>query len=250
MLRKLLIALLAMIAMVPQLAFAQVEFPSTGGTGLDRIDHTLWDQITRRYVRDGLVDYDGAKADPRFEHYLAVLDGADLTIQASYEARLAFWINAYNALCIQVVLTEYPDLGSVRDLWFFFKRTFYRAGGRDVSLDLIEHEILRTMGEPRIHFAIVCASFSCPNIQAWAYTPAGVDSQLTVAAESFVNSRKGLIVDRAASVARFSMIFSWFGADFEASGGVPAFAPRYAVNEADVDFLRSGGFKVEYQEYN
>jgi len=147
---------------------------------MDQIDHRSWDALLKRYVNQrGNVDYQAWKqsaADQRaLDAYLAHLSSANPNAQALGAAKLAFWINAYNAVTIKGILREYPT-SSIRNhtaklfgynIWDDLLLT---VGGKPYSLNHMEHEVLRKMGEPRIHFAIVCASISCPRLLNEAYT--------------------------------------------------------------------------------
>jgi hypothetical protein len=146
--------------------------------------------------------------------------------------RLAFWINVYNVLAIDVVLRHYP-VESIKDAGRLFTPVWKidagTVGGRIRSLHEIEHEILRPMGEPRIHAAIVCASTSCPSLAREPYTAAQLDAQLDAALASFLaDPRKGLAVDRPGGQLKLSRIFDWFEDDFAAQGGVRAFVTLHA----------------------
>lgn len=177
------------------------------------------------------VDYAALRGDPDWQSLLASLAAAPEPSER--DARLAYWINAYNILAIDVVVQHFPvasirDVGSLlRPVW---KRDAGRVGGRTLSLDEIEHGILRPLGEPRIHTAIVCASTSCPSLARDPYRSERLDAQLDAAARGFIaDPRKGA---RASTRSlRLSPIFDWFGDDFAASGGVLAFIRRHATQE-------------------
>src|SRR5262249_21991693 len=159
------------------------------------IEHRAWDNLLRRYVDDvGRVDYAGWKNRPgdvaALDEYLTLLSRADLRREAAGPARLAFWINAYNPLTVRGILREYPTasiqthasgLGGY-NIWRDLRLV---VGDRRYSLGEIEHEVLRPLHEPRIHFAIVCASRGCPRLLNRAYTPAEVEQQLRENAQGF-----------------------------------------------------------------
>jgi len=175
-----------------------------------------------------LVDYTAVKADPDYARALGELAEArpgSLTTDAD---RLAFWINAYNLAAIKAVVDQYPTR-SIRDggsLWSpIWKKKVATVGGAAHSLDDIEHGILRkAFKEPRVHFAIVCASLSCPDLRAEPFAAARLDAQLDEQAAAFLsNATKGLQPGAEGRTARVSSIFKWFAGDFSASGGVAAF---------------------------
>jgi hypothetical protein len=195
-------------------------------------DADLFDALLARYTREvpdaaGVrVDYRGLAAEPRWLELLAGLAEAAEPAPEQRAERLAFWIDAYNALAIDVVLRHYP-LESIRDAGSWLRPVWDlpagRGAGRDGTLGEIEHAILRPIGEPRIHAAIVCASTSCPSLRREAYRAERLEAQLEDAVRRFLaDPRKGSRLE-AAGALRVSRIFDWFEEDFEAGGGVRAF---------------------------
>jgi len=184
-------------------------------------------------TRLALVDYRAVQRDPQYAAALRALTEAQPDQLAERGDRFAFWINAYNLLAIKVVLDQYPtrsirDGGSLlRPIW---KKPAGIVAGREVSLDEVEHGILRKeFRDPRVHVAIVCASVSCPDLRAEPYDGARLDEQLDDAARRFLaNPAKGLVAGPDGTSARVSSIFDWFAGDFAAGGGVPAFLRRHA----------------------
>jgi hypothetical protein len=201
------------------------------------------------------VDYAALRADPGWGRLVATLAAAEPGALATRAERLAFWINAYNVLAIDWIVREGPvasirDLGSLlRPVW---KKKAGEIGGRDVTLDQIEHGILRPLGEPRIHVAIVCASSSCPSLRREPFRAAELERQLDEQARAFLaDPRKGLAVDRAARTARVSKIFDWFARDFDASGGVRAFLARHAPGPERAWLAEQGdALELRYLEYD
>ncbi len=182
-----------------------------------------------------VVNYSAIKQDPRFDVILSHLAEADLTRLTSKEAKLAFYINAYNIFAIKMVVDHWP-MASIKDAGNFlfpvWKKQVGTLAGRPVTLDEIEHKILRKLDEPRIHFAIVCASVSCPDLLKEPYLAVTLDEQLDRQTQRFLNNRvKGLRVlnDRV----EVSKIFDWFEEDFEAVGGVRGFVQRYRPDLAE-----------------
>ena len=178
------------------------------------------------------VDYAGLLAEPRWKALVDALALVDPDQLSSRPEKLAFWINAYNILAIEIVVRHYPvksirDIGSLfRSVW---KREAGRIGGRGYSLDEIEHDILRPMKEPRIHGAIVCASISCPNLARIPYSAEGLDAQLDASVRAWLmRPEKGVSLDRAEKRVRVSRIFKWFSRDFGGRRGVLDFVRRYA----------------------
>ena len=163
------------------------------------------------------VNYTRLKQDPGFEKVVKQLETCSPEALANNQERLAFYINAYNILAMKMVLDHWP-LKSIRDAGNFiapvWKKEAGQIGGTTLSLDEIENKILRPMGEPRIHMAIVCASVSCPDLRQEPYRGKELDRQLDEQAGSFLsNPEKGLHVD--GTEARTSRIFDWFEDDFK-----------------------------------
>jgi hypothetical protein len=190
----------------------------------------------RNDVPATLVDYAALRQDPDFDRALDAIAKFPARRLTTTAERLAFNINAYNLLALATVVTHWPvegirDIGSwIRPVW---KRPAGLIGGRTVSLDELEHDILRRLGEPRIHFAIVCASLSCPDLRLEPYTAARLDAQLDDQVRGFLaNEAKGLRFE--GRQARVSKIFDWFAEDFAGAGGVAAFVRRYRSLPADV----------------
>ena len=153
------------------------------------------------------------------------------------DGKLAFWINAYNILTIDLVL----------QVWNVEVATIE---GRTLSLGEIEHEILRKMGEPRIHAAIVCASTSCPPLARTPFTPARLGADLDAAMRQWLaSSEKGVSIDRTRNQVSVSAIFDWFEEDFETGGGVLATIARYAPT-ADAAWLQNEGRQARIQFFD
>ncbi|MEX0619457.1 MAG: DUF547 domain-containing protein [Pseudohongiellaceae bacterium] len=180
-------------------------------------------------IRHARVNYSAMQNDPLYAEVLSLLEQQSLDELATNEQRLAFYINAYNILAIKMVVDHQP-LQSIRDAgsWFspVWKKPIGTLGGEAVNLDYIEHEVLRRMDEPRIHFAIVCASLSCPDLRGEAFTADPIDKQLDEQTREFLaNPDKGLRLERGS--VRVSRIFDWFSDDFEDSGGVGTFIRQH-----------------------
>ncbi|HSR59591.1 MAG TPA: DUF547 domain-containing protein [Robiginitalea sp.] len=212
--------LIAIFACAPLIGLqAQADAPEPG--------HTAWDRLLQRHVRaDGTVDYPGFAGErEQLDAYIADLGTRVPDSAWARDRRLAYFINLYNALTVRLVLEHYP-LRSIRDLPDPWGRELVSIGGKGYSLDVIEHQVLRKMGEPRIHFALNCASVSCPVLQPHAFTEQGLDAQLEEAARSFINDpARNRIQPGSAALSR---LFKWYRSDFEgASGSLPAFLNAY-----------------------
>lgn len=176
-----------------------------------------------------LVDYGAIADDPHFDLAIERVEKFDVVALSTREEKLAFYLNAYNLFAIKMVVDHWP-LESIKDVGNLFspvwKKTAGTLAGRSVSLDYIEHKILRPTGEPRIHIGLVCASMGCPNLRTEPYRAAVVHEQLDQQARQFLsNPVKGLRIDDGHI--RVSKIFKWFEEDFAMVGGVRRFVELY-----------------------
>ena len=231
--------------------------------GLDRpgsaagFDHSIFDQVLKTYVNNqGRIDYNGIAGDQSFKIYMQTLKSAQ-TDAMSRNGQLAFWINAYNAVTIDKVIKWKPEK-SVREtfvpgVWTgtkFFTTREHTVAGKSLSQDDIEHEILRKqLKEPRIHFAIICASSGCPPLPRWAYTQENVQAKLEEETRKYINSERGTRIDSAKNQLYLSKLFDWFAGDFEyASGSVLDYIRTY-IDKSALAFLDQNP-KIKWLEYN
>lgn len=200
------------------------------------VDDAPYARLLERHVRPGtvegirlaLVDYAALRDDADYPRALAAVAGAEPERFPTDGERLAFWLNAYNLLAIKAVVDRYPvrsikDGGSLlRPIW---KKKVGTVAGRERTLDEIEHGILRArFREPRVHFAIVCASLSCPDLHREPYVAARLEAQLAQATREFLaNPTKGVEPGPEGRTARVSSIFRWFAEDFGGTDGVVRF---------------------------
>lgn len=210
-------------------------------------------------MSNGLVDYTALKRDAALGTYLAGLSAVSKEeLEAWPESdRIAFWIDAYNAFTLQLILDHYP-VKSIRSIGFLpgsaFREEFIRlraAGSAPISLNFIEHETLRKrFREPRVHFALVCASASCPALRGEAYRGADLGRQLEEATRAFLADPRKNSFDAATRTLHLSAIFKWFREDFErAAGSIPAFVSWHAPTEVGSG-ISSGPVAVEYEPYD
>ncbi len=180
--------------------------------------HATFDRLLKKYVNaQGRVNYKGFKSEQKaFNDYLAQLSKNAPTATDSKAEQMAFWINAYNAYTIRLILDNYP-LKSIKDIGEPWKKVFFSIGGEKMSLDNIEHGILRKkFDDPRIHFALVCASISCPPLRPEAYTAARLNAQLDDQARDFLNNAGKNKITPAS--AQLSSYFDWYKDDWNANG--------------------------------
>lgn len=213
-------------------------------------DHAALDGVLHAHVQDGVVDYPAVAKDARFAEYLAQLKRLDPNGLPTPEARLTFWINAYNAFAMQGILEGFSPLTSSGKYQYFVAQK-YEVGGASVNLYGLEHGILRPLCEPRIHFAIVCASRSCPKQISEAYDPARMEQQLDEGARQFINDPTRNRFDAVEKIAHLSMIFDWFKDDFMAHGGsVLQYVARYVNDPALARELETGRYTIKYLDYD
>lgn len=225
------------------------------------VDHSAFDALLARYVDDlGRVAYTAWKANESdvcaLHSYLAALGRADSDAPAAHEAAVAFWINAYNALTLAGVLHVYPT-ASIRDhtsrLFGFniWKNLRLHVGGQTLSLSEIEHGVLRMLNDPRVHFALVCASNGCPALARRAYTAETLGEQLEASAREFLRRPDVLRIDPATQVVSLSKLFKWYGTDF---GSTPAeqlaALRRFLPAEVNLDQVDKEEAWVEYLPYD
>lgn len=217
--------------------------------------------LLKKYVNsEGKVDYSSLEEET-VGNYVRWLKSFDPKNLKTRNEKLAFWINTYNMLTIYGVLSQLrknPDFAkkghkNVFQRFRFFWWTKYRIGGRKYSLYQIENKILREkFSEPRIHFALNCASQSCPLLKDGLYSAENLDQELEVAATLFIRSSKGARLDRKNRVLHLSSIFEWYRKDFEkSSGSIVEFVKKY-LREEDRKFIEDNlsEIKISYQEYD
>lgn len=238
----------------------------------DQFDHRPWDQLLQRHVtpiRNGqatVVDYDGfARDKPRLDSYLHAMSA---TTEAEFDQwlqheQLAFLINAYNAWTIHLVLTGYPDIDSIKDLGNILRspweKKFIPLFGKTLSLDDIEHGLMRNSGrhrDPRIHFAVNCASIGCPALRPEAYLGDRLDAQLQEQQLLFLADRTRNRLE--GDTLKVSPVFRWYRQDFEWGwSGIESlleFFTRYAdplgLSDEHIRRLERGRINIGYLDYD
>ena len=207
------------------------------------VKHDQWGVLLKKHVDlDGNVDYEGFELDvAQLESYLALLAANPPEANWSKQQKLAFYINLYNAATVKLIVDHYP-VKSIKDIPSRWKKKWIPIGDDLVSLNYIEHQVLRKMGEPRIHFAINCASYSCPKLMNVPFTAQSMERLLSKAAVDFVNDDKRNRF--GGGKAELSRIFKWFSEDFTTNSTLLEYVNLY------LDSPISKGAKVEYLEYN
>jgi hypothetical protein len=236
------------------------DWPASDRVSIGDVDHRAWGALLKRYVdAEGRVAYSAWKRSApdlrALEAYLDTLSRADPERPTSREARLAFWINAYNALTVCGILQELSTAATPRRAepgagpdspggWLL------RVSGRSYSLGQIEDEILRPMGEPRVHFAIVCGARGCPRLLNEGYSAAGLEEQLARNSRAFFADRTKFAREADGRL-RLSAILDWYADDFgkTAAERLRTIAP-YLPDERSRRLAESGVAGVDYFEYD
>ncbi len=211
-------------------------------TGKGEQTHQIFNGLLQKYVSaTGAVNYAGLKKDQKaLDTYLNELAEATPTASWSKNAALAYWLNAYNAFTLKLIVDNYP-LKSIKDLdkgkpWDVKRITL---GNKKYSLNNIENDIIRPgYKDPRIHFAVNCAAVSCPPLYNKAFTAGNVNALLEMRTRSFINSSAN---DLSASKIKISRVFDWYGEDFE---NVTAFVKKYSKTPVNANA------SVSFKEYN
>lgn len=211
-------------------------------------DHAIFDRLLTAYVTGtGTVNYKGLKTKmDTLDSYLKQLIDAPPASDWGSKEKMAYYINAYNAYTLKFVLTKYP-LKSVKDASFSGKDIWsvklVKLGDKVYTLGQVENDILRKMNDPRIHFAINCASFSCPRLWNRAFTADNLSGALTLLTKEYINNNKHNIL--SAKKIQVSQIFEWYATDFVKEG------------QTLIDYLNQyskvkieANAKVEYLPYN
>lgn len=211
--------------------------------------NALLDGVFAAHVNDGYVDYPEIARNVRFHKYLEAIAEVDLATLGDEREQLAFWINVYNALAVKQIIDGMSPIGTLGRMKFF-RTTNHRVGARNFDLQDIEDDILYKAGEPRVHFAMVNASYSAAKLRSGAYRADELEQQLEEQTRDFVRDVRKNRFSMELRQAKVSQIFEWRKADFGGDdAGVLAFLARYVADEALAAELAGGRFTVKYLEY-
>jgi hypothetical protein len=252
------------------LAFLITVLPVAAFAAFDH-SHALWDALTKKHVvwlhggHASQVDYKGFQADrPALKSYL---DGVSSVNQADYDGwsksqKLAFLINAYNAFTVELILTEYPAVKSIKDLGSLirspWKKKFFTLLGKERGLDDVEQGMIRAPGsfdEARIHMAVNCASIGCPALRDEAYVADKLDAQLENAVVRFLSDHSRNRFNPQSGRLEVSKIFDWYAKDFAARAGsvetwLSAYADRLTDDPRQQQVIREKKARIEYLDYD
>ncbi len=255
----------------PILLAAAVAFTPVPAAAQDLPDHSKFAAVLSAHLHNGLVDYAAIRADRTgLDNYIDELGSTSATAvnSAPRDTQLAFWINAYNACTMRRVVDHYPierraglasivnrvrgmPANSIRQIPNTFDGAFCTVAGKERSLDEIEHEIIRPMGEPRIHFAVNCAARSCPVLAAVPYTGEHLDEQLDAAVAKLVANPAHYSLEREQrAVVHLNKVLDWYKDDFGGEEGVLSFLLPY-LPESDRKYIESNdGTRLEFEHYD
>lgn len=211
-------------------------------------DHSLFNRIVKEHVKDGVVDYPAIASNPSFEQYIQELKQP--LSSSDRNEQLSFWINAYNAFAIKGIIegrspsTFFGRIG-------YFKTAKYTIGGEKMNLFDLERKVIIPFGEPRIHFAINCASGSCPKLISEVYRADLLDTQLDQVTKAFLADTARNNFDRQNKVAHLSKIFDWFEKDFKQhSGSVQKYIAQYVNDPELAEELSNEQYTIKYLPYD
>ncbi|MFI8377231.1 DUF547 domain-containing protein [Leeuwenhoekiella sp. NPDC079379] len=220
------------------------DLTSTTANSAVNVDHSGWNALLKKHVNAaGLVNYEGFKKDKtKLDAYIQKLAGYNPGNDWSVQELLAYYINLYNANTVSLIVENYPTK-SIKDIDGAWTKAIVPVGDRKLSLGGIENGILRKMNDPRIHFAINCASISCPILLNEAYTAGKINEQLDKVTKEFINSDKNEI---SAKTAKVSSLFDWYKKDFITSKTptVIDYINQYSKSKINA------GTTVTYKDYN
>ncbi|TDJ54019.1 MAG: DUF547 domain-containing protein [Ignavibacteria bacterium] len=226
--------------------------------------HLLFTQILNDYVHDGLVNYINLKEDKRLDKYLEQLENTNPDNLRTDEDKLAFWINAYNAFTLKFIIEEYP-VESINDLHWggLYLGTLLGTtvwddekiiiNGTKLSLNNIEHDIARKkFNEERVHFAMVCASYSCPQLRDEAYEGFKLNKQLNEQARLFFMDETKNNFDLKKRTAYLSKILNWYSSDFgNDDQSILLYVSQFLDREIANDIRRnSSQWEIDHLSYN
>jgi hypothetical protein len=219
--------------------------------------HAAFTDVLSKHLKDGRFDYAALNKNPApLNAYLDTLAAVPESAYKKWtvDQRMAFLINLYNAATIKLIIDHYP-LESIKDIGGIFKgpwkQDVVRLWGEIVTLDHVEHDLLRPrFDEPRIHFAVNCASIGCPDLRDEAFRAADLEKQLEEQTRKFVRDRSRNRLDAGDKTLYLSPLFDWFEEDFvNASGSVEKVVAPY-FNEKDRAVIRRGDMDIEHTDYD
>jgi len=210
----------------------------------ESLDYNLWAKVLKDHVNDqGMVNYTKLKENRTDLDKIVKQIGKTHITEMSRNEKKAFWINAYNALTMNLIVDKYPlKFGGIRTInWGQPWKIKMKAANREISLGEIEHEILRKWdpADPRVHFVLNCASIGCPKLPNKPFDPQRLDQQLHFETKRFINDHEKVKLDREENILYHSELFNWYEDDFlVVANDKLGYIKRY-LNKEDRAFLES-----------
>jgi hypothetical protein len=234
------------------IVFVFGSFGFATSTQASMVSHDIWADLLGKYIKTDGVDYAGfKKEEDRLDQYLKLLENTDPD-KLSRNEQYAYYINTYNAWTIKLILSDYPGVKSIKDFGTIlqspWQKEWVRINGKTVTLDHVEHDILRPRyKDPRVHFAINCSAVSCPPLKPEPYLADTLDRQLTDSTRSFVNDAGSYRLE--GNTLYVSRIFKWFSEDF--NDDALEFYLQYAEGELKEKLSKNkDSIKVKYLRYD
>ncbi len=235
-----------LILLICFLLLPNYSLSSVGADYTPAFSHDIWNGLLKKNVSgDGRTNYRGFIADrATLQAYLDLLSKNPPQESWAKSEVMAYWINTYNAFTVKLIIDHYP-VKSIKDIekgkaW---DNDFIMIGGKNYSLNIIENDILRKKyQDPRIHFALNCASVSCPKLLNAAFYPAQLETQLNNAARNFVNDHTRNTI--SAKSIKVSAVFDWYKSDFTKQGSLIDFLNKYSNTKIESSAV------ISFQDYN
>ena len=242
--------------------------PPAGFAASPGFDHSRWDAFLKKFVSDqGDVDYAAVKRDPSLLNdylgHLAAQDPLEVKDQWLREEGMAFWINAYNAGVVKLVVEHYPvkNINQISSVWDI---TIVHVGKEQYSLNQIRNEkLLASYRDEKIHFALACGARGCPPLSRDAFTAPNVEGKLFLATRAFLNDPRNVEIVPGKKKIWLSRLFKWYGKDFNLDFGTPeriakfsreemsvlSFLIYYLEDQDKIEFLEEGRYKIAYKPF-
>lgn len=210
---------------------------------IEQFDHTLFDQLLKENVsKSGDINYNGfIDYKTVFKTYLTALSESLPKKDWTKHDKLAYWMNVYNAFTIKLIIDNYPtkSIKNIKNAW---DSRFFKLGNKWYNLSDIEHKILRKMNDPRIHFGINCASYSCPKLHNKAFTANNVNTELDKLTRQFINDKNRNTISK--NSIQLSKIFQWYAKDFKTDGSLIDYLNKYS------DIVINPNAKKSFKKYD
>lgn len=268
-----------MLLSIPAVSFVCFAAVCLAADTAGRFNYADYAAVLGKHVdANGMVNYERLKSHPdKLDAFIGAMARLDPNVYQRWSDndKIAFWLNAYNALTLKVVTDHYPikasflrslvyPSNSIRQIEGVWDEIEFEVLGERLTLDEIEHEILRKeFNEPRIHMALVCAALGCPPLRTEPYVGARLDEQLDEQARRFLSNPQKFRIDRRRDTVYLSSIFKWFGGDF-----VKTYAPAAGIGRHDREtsavlmfiasylegpdktYILSGAYRIKYLDYD